>query len=83
MAGSFEIIKGDLIKEAHKGRFDVIAHGTNCFCVQGAGIAPQMVKAFETNNFSLECSYSRGDIDKLGRIEYEYYSSCFYRWNCR
>ena len=32
-------IKGDLIKLAQKGKFDIIAHGCNCFCTMGAGIA--------------------------------------------
>ena len=32
-------IKGDLIKFAINGKFDVIIHGCNCFCTMGAGIA--------------------------------------------
>lgn len=38
--------EGDLIKLALEGSFDVIAHGCNCQCTMGAGIAPQMAKAF-------------------------------------
>ena len=34
-----KIIKGDLIKLALQGEFDVIVHGCNCFCTMGAGIA--------------------------------------------
>mgnify|MGYP001795501660 FL=1 len=32
-------IKGDLVKLAIKGEFDLIIHGCNCFCTMGAGIA--------------------------------------------
>ena len=68
-------IKGDLIKLAQRGKFDVIAHGCNCFCQMGAGIAPQMAKAFMCNDASKyhgeSTSYPdlRGDMSKLGTIE--------------
>jgi O-acetyl-ADP-ribose deacetylase (regulator of RNase III) len=35
-------IKGDLIKLAKEGAFDVIVHGCNCFCTMGHGIAAQI-----------------------------------------
>ena len=28
----YQEIEGDLIKLAQEGKFDVIAHGCNCFC---------------------------------------------------
>jgi O-acetyl-ADP-ribose deacetylase (regulator of RNase III) len=68
-------IKGDLIKLAQRGKFDVIAHGCNCFCQMGAGIAPQMAKAFSCNDASKYHGEStsfpdlRGDMAKLGTIE--------------
>lgn len=65
-------IKGDLISLALKGHFDVITHGCNCQNNMGAGIAPQMVKAFGCNSypFNLESSpLKKGDINKLGCIE--------------
>lgn len=68
-----KVIKGDLIQMALKGDFDVIAHGCNCFCTQGAGIAKQMAKTFKTNNpvfFPSEDISTRGSINKLGNIEY-------------
>ena len=37
---------GDLIQLAQEGAFDVIAHGCNCQCVIGAGIAKVIKKAF-------------------------------------
>lgn len=42
----YKEIKGDLIKLALEGEFDVIAHGCNCFCTMGAGIAVAMKNTF-------------------------------------
>ena len=67
---NYREITGDLIELALKGEFTVITHGCNCFCTMGAGIAPQMAKAFGCDNFFLENKKFKGDIDKLGRIEY-------------
>ncbi len=80
-------IDGDLIKLALQGEFDVVVHGCNCFCTMGAGIAPQMAAAFGCDEFELEqteteeCDFNggcytietgnRGDINKLGNIDYE------------
>jgi len=64
-------IDGDLIKLAKEGKFDVIAHGCNCQCVMGAGIAPQMARAFGADKFSMEGAEFRGDINKLGTIDYQ------------
>ena len=62
---------GNLITLAKDGHFDVISHGCNCFCTMGAGIAPQMAKAFECDNYKMESPDYRGDINKLGTIDYE------------
>lgn len=70
-------IKGNLITLAQEGKFDVIAHGANCFNNMGAGLAPQMAKAFGCDKFSMELD-GRGDWNKLGNINYEvlgYYDS--------
>lgn len=62
-------IKGDLIALAKQGKFDVIAHGCNCYAIMGAGIAPQMAKAFGCDKYEME---SWGpNIEKLGCIDYE------------
>ncbi len=63
-------IEGDLIKLALAGQFDVIAHGCNCFCTMHAGIAVPMTKAFAVNKYPLEVYSHKGNIDKLGRIDY-------------
>lgn len=71
----YKEIKGDLIKLALNGEFDVIAHGCNCFCTMGAGIAVPMAKVFFANDMPLEKSNFSGDINKLGNIEYQFITS--------
>ncbi len=63
-------VDGNLITLALEGKFDVIAHGCNCFCRMGAGIAPQMAKAFGCDKFDLEAKHLSGDMNKLGQIDY-------------
>ena len=66
---NYDEIEGDLIQLAKEGRFDVITHGCNCLSNMGAGIAPQMAKAFGVDKFWME---SWGpSISKLGCIDYE------------
>jgi O-acetyl-ADP-ribose deacetylase (regulator of RNase III) len=67
----YQEIEGDLIKLAQQGTFEVITHGCNCMCTMGAGIAPQMAKAFGADKFVMECEEYRGDINKLGSIDYK------------
>ena len=67
----YKEVKGDLIDLAKKGNFDVIAHGCNCFCTMGAGIAPQMAKAFGCDDFPLEDIKYSGVQSKLGKIDYK------------
>lgn len=64
-------VKGDLIELAKAGTFDVVAHGCNCFCVMGRGVAPQMATAFGCNRFRMEDKSTAGDINKLGQIDYD------------
>ena len=58
-------IKGDLIKLAEEGKFDIIVHGCNCFHAMGAGIARQLADRYpiveETDRQTVF-----GDRDKLG-----------------
>ncbi|MDC7249835.1 MAG: hypothetical protein PQJ49_07975 [Sphaerochaetaceae bacterium] len=63
-------IKGDLIKLAKEGKFDVIAHGCNCQCMMGAGIAVLMRENFNAHKFELEHISHRADINKLGQIDF-------------
>lgn len=63
-------IEGNLITLAQEGKFDVISHGCNCQNQMGAGIAPHMAKAFGCDVFPLEHPKYKGDINKLGQIDY-------------
>lgn len=67
----YEEVEGNLITMALDGKFNVIAHGCNCFCKMKTGLAPQMAQAFGCNNFALEREGMR-DINKLGLIVYEH-----------
>lgn len=64
-------IDGNLITLSYQSKFDVIGHGCNCFCTMKSGIAPQMVKAFGCDKFKLESIEYKGDINKLGSIDYQ------------
>ena len=65
----YQEIEGDLIALAMEGEFDVITHGCNCLSNMGAGIAPQMAKAFYVDRFEME--QWGPTIQKLGNIDYE------------
>lgn len=71
----YKEIEGDLIQLAKNYEFDVIVQGVNCFCTQKSGLASQMVEAFKTDRFSLEKEIFKGDINKLGQIDYCHLSS--------
>jgi O-acetyl-ADP-ribose deacetylase (regulator of RNase III) len=66
---NYQEIEGDLIRLAKEGTFDVITHGCNCLSNMGAGIAPQMAKAFGVDKFQMELWGPT--IGKLGCIDYE------------
>jgi O-acetyl-ADP-ribose deacetylase (regulator of RNase III) len=60
-------VRGDLLKLALDGHFDVIVHGCNCQCVMGAGIALAIRNAFP-EAFVADCATAKGDRNKLGEI---------------
>jgi len=66
---SMEIVKGDLIKLALDGKFDVVVHGCNCFCTMGAGIAKQIKHKFP-EAYEEDLKTAKGDKKKLGTISY-------------
>lgn len=72
---SISIIQGNLISIAQEGKFDVIIHGCNCFNNMGSGLAPQMAKAFGCDKFPMESERYKGDINKLGQINYKQFIS--------
>lgn len=62
---SMEIVRGDLIRLALDGVFDVVVHGCNCQCVMGAGVAKAIRTAFPAA-FEADRATARGDRGKLG-----------------
>lgn len=58
-------VKGDLIEMAQNGEFDVIAHGCNCFCKMGAGIAKSIKQHF-WDAYEADLKTKIGDMEKLG-----------------
>jgi len=62
-------IEGDLIELAKQRRFDVIAHGCNCFCVMGAGIAKSIKENFP-EAYREDQKTKKGDQKKLGTCNY-------------
>jgi len=59
-----EII-GNLITFAEDGQFDLIAHGCNCFCTMGSGIAKEIRSKFP-GAYEADCKTIKGDRNKLG-----------------
>ena len=60
-------VKGDLIKLAKDGTFDVISHGCNCFCKMGSGIAKSIRLDFPEAWYA-DKDTKAGDRKKLGTI---------------
>ena len=64
-----KVTEGDLIKNAKEGGFDLIAHGCNCFCTMGAGIAKgirsEFPEAFEADRIT-----QKGSKEKLGTCSF-------------
>ena len=58
-------VVGDLVRDAEQ--YEVIMHGCNCFCVMGAGIAPQ-IKAKFPEAYAADCATTAGDVNKMGTI---------------
>ena len=63
-------VYGNIIDMAINGKLDVIAHGCNCFNMQGAGLAAQMSDRLGTHLMKKEQDRFHGDINKLGTIDY-------------
>jgi O-acetyl-ADP-ribose deacetylase (regulator of RNase III) len=64
---AMQTTKGDLLKLALDGRFDVIVHGCNCMCQMGAGNARSIKKQFP-EAFEADQRTIGGDRGKLGTI---------------
>ena len=62
---AMKFVDGDLITLATSGSFDVIAHGCNCMCTMGAGIAISIRQAFP-QAWDADRATTKGDRAKLG-----------------
>lgn len=60
-----DAVDGDLLKLALDGRFDVIVHGCNCFCVMDGGIA-KAIKELFPEAYDADCETKVADKGKLG-----------------
>ncbi len=58
-------VKGDLVKLAMEGEFDLIIHGCNCFCTMGAGVAKTIRQAYP-EAYEVDMKTKKGDKLKLG-----------------
>ena len=58
-------VRGDLLKLATEGHFDVIVHGCNCHCTMGAGIA-KFIKQRFPEAYKADCETTKADRSKLG-----------------
>lgn len=63
------VIRGDLLRLAQEGRFDVIVHGANCQCTMGAGIA-KAIRAELPEAYEADLNTKQGDRSKLGTISW-------------
>jgi O-acetyl-ADP-ribose deacetylase (regulator of RNase III) len=59
--------KGDLLKMADDGKFDIIVHGANCFHKMGSGIAKQIAAKYPAAKEADDCTV-KGDRGKLGNF---------------
>lgn len=65
---------GDLLTAAKTGEVGAIAHQCNCYCTMGAGIAPQIKKAFP-EACAADLETMKGDKSKLGGFTVSYVST--------
>jgi len=65
------IVEGDLIALAQAGKYRAIVHGCNTHCRMGAGIAPQIAKAWPEAE-KADNQTVQGNEGKLGKYSYHY-----------
>ena len=61
------MIQGDLLKSD----CDIIAHGCNCYCTFGSGIAKQIKETFP-EAYEADLETDAGDVSKLGTHSWAY-----------
>lgn len=80
-----KVIKGNLVKAGKRGDFDIIAHGCNCFCTMGSGIAKEM-RAIFPRCYAADCETIPGNASKLGTVTIARYDkidivNCYTQYN--
>ena len=67
-------IKGDLLRLAKEGRFDVIVHGCNCQRTMGAGIAKQIARELPEVAFTdrVTSKNKGGEVDIVDLKDYDF-----------
>ena len=64
-----KVLRGDLLKLALDGTFDVIIHGCNCQCAMGAGIA-KAIKLTFPEAYDADRRTTKADRKKLGTMSF-------------
>jgi O-acetyl-ADP-ribose deacetylase (regulator of RNase III) len=62
-----KVMRGDLVKLALDGHFEVIVHRCNCQCAMGAGIAKAIKQAFP-EAYKADKATAKGSRTKLGTL---------------
>jgi O-acetyl-ADP-ribose deacetylase (regulator of RNase III) len=62
-----EVVRGDPVKLALDGSFEVIIDGCNCQCVMGGGIAKAIKQAFP-EAYDADKATAKGSRTKLGSL---------------
>jgi O-acetyl-ADP-ribose deacetylase (regulator of RNase III) len=70
--GKYQEVNGDLLAMAKEYKFDVIAHGANCFKSMGAGIALQIKRQFN-DAFIKDFNDRRSSSQRWGDYTYVTY----------
>lgn len=60
-----KIVKGNLLRLAEAGEFDIIVQGCNCFCTMNSGLAKQ-IKDQYPEAYAADLKTEKGSWNKLG-----------------
>jgi len=63
----FRVVRGNIVKRAQAGAFDVIVHGANCMCTMGKGVALEIKETFPLASRA-DMSTPKGERSKMGTI---------------
>lgn len=61
-------VSGNLVTNAQQGMYKAIVHGCNIYCTMGAGLAPQIAKAWPEAEVKDKILTISGDWSKLGQF---------------